>query len=623
MVNEIKNSYRPEIDGLRCVAVLFVLLYHAQFEIFDYSLFQGGYIGVDIFFVISGYLISRLLIKEINQYGKINFIKFYERRARRILPILFVVILVSIPFAYKILLPNQLTEFAQSTISAILFSSNIFFYLTNTQYGAEDSLLQPLIHTWSLGVEEQFYILFPLILIILYKCCKYKNNLMILILVLMSLGFAEWQNKTNPMFNFFLIFGRFWELGIGYLIADYEIKQGKIKNELISNLFLLFGLLLIFLSLLLFNKTTSHPGVITFIPVLGSVLIILSNVQKKILIKKIITNKIVVGLGLISYSLYLWHYPILALARNHYVDLGNIEKIFLLLLTLVLSIISFYLIEKPFRNKDKLSTKKITIILSLLFIFIIGSSITIINKNNKTNEVKFLMDERNNYRLTICGADNSKCIKRNKILFIGDSMVMDGLNIILSQGKINYEFNTIGGCPPIDNFELLGKSHPYRDDCIKLNNERFKSNYSEYDGIVIINRYAWINSLDIEGFLKYLKNSNFKNVLLIGDGYSINKNFIEIINSKNYDFKRDIKNKIIKGLPDKEFKYLAEKYNYKFISLNKTINSLLTQMEKNNSRNPIIIDQHHLSLETAQAVGKENKNKILNFIRSDKPNSKN
>ena len=168
----MKSNYRSEIDGLRSIAVISIIFYHAQIIIFGDNFLKGGFVGVDIFFVISGYLISRILLSELFDKGKINLLNFYERRARRIIPVLFVTFLVSFPFAYSYLLPSQFIEYAQSILSATFFGSNIFFYLTNTQYGAQDSLLQPFLHTWSLGVEEQFYIFFPLLVLFGYRFFK-------------------------------------------------------------------------------------------------------------------------------------------------------------------------------------------------------------------------------------------------------------------------------------------------------------------------------------------------------------------------------------------------------------------------------------------------------------------
>ena len=165
----MKINYRPEIDGLRAIAVIAVILYHAQINFFENIFFSGGFIGVDIFFVISGYLITSLIIKELFQTNKFSFTYFYERRFRRLIPVLFFVMLASLPLGWSLLLPTSFVEFAKSIISSIAFGSNFFFYFSEIQYAAEDSFLKPFLHTWSLSVEEQFYIIFPILFMLLFK----------------------------------------------------------------------------------------------------------------------------------------------------------------------------------------------------------------------------------------------------------------------------------------------------------------------------------------------------------------------------------------------------------------------------------------------------------------------
>ena len=200
----MKISYRPEIDGLRAIAVLAVVFYHAELNFFDIKPFEGGFIGVDIFFVISGYLITSIILKEIKTTGSFSFSYFYERRARRILPALFLVILFSIPFAWSFLLPLNFIEFSKSILYSLGFSSNFYFYHSGIQYAAEDSLLIPLLHIWSLSVEEQYYIFFPAVLIIVYKYFK-KYLLYVLILgFLLSLFLAQWGSLRYPSLNFYM-----------------------------------------------------------------------------------------------------------------------------------------------------------------------------------------------------------------------------------------------------------------------------------------------------------------------------------------------------------------------------------------------------------------------------------
>ena len=165
----MKLTYRPEIDGLRAIAVGAVILYHAQITIFGHQPFKGGFIGVDIFFVISGYLITSIILKELLTYGSFSFKHFYERRIRRILPALLFVMLVSLPFAWTYLMPLRFEDFSKSILYSLGFSSNFYFFYSGQQYGAESGLLKPFLHTWSLSVEEQYYILFPIVLLITFK----------------------------------------------------------------------------------------------------------------------------------------------------------------------------------------------------------------------------------------------------------------------------------------------------------------------------------------------------------------------------------------------------------------------------------------------------------------------
>jgi len=204
-------KYRTELDGLRAVAVTLVLLYHAQISFNGLYLFKAGFLGVDIFFVISGYIITRLLLHEM-QLGVFQFRDFYVRRVRRILPVLFFVMVVSFPFAWMLLLPRDFVEYSQSILSSIFFSSNFFFYSETTEYGAGSSLLKPFLHTWSLSVEEQFYIIFPCLLLLAHKFPQAFVKIVILIGIALSLLAAEHFSTIYPNFSFYLLPTRVWKM---------------------------------------------------------------------------------------------------------------------------------------------------------------------------------------------------------------------------------------------------------------------------------------------------------------------------------------------------------------------------------------------------------------------------
>ena len=367
----MKLTYRPEIDGLRAIAVLSVIFYHAEFNILGYDLFKGGFFGVDIFFVISGYLITSLILKELVKTNKFSYISFFERRARRILPPLFLVIFASTVFAWLMFLPESLVNFSESAISSIFFNSNHYFWFTGQKYGEETGLLVPLLHTWSLSIEEQFYIFFPIILLIIFRLNKKKINIMISLMLIVSFVIAVFAVNKFPMFNFFILPTRGWELLAGSLIAGIKIFQVDKKkyNDINFIKFLpTIGILLIIYSILFIDNPTFHPSYYTLLPILGSSLIIFFANREEI-ICKFLSNKFFVSIGLISYSLYLWHYPIFSFFERNYFFLKNdFSKIILILIIFILSYFSYIFVEKKFRG-SKINSKKFFIIILFFFCF--------------------------------------------------------------------------------------------------------------------------------------------------------------------------------------------------------------------------------------------------------------
>lgn len=365
-------KYRPEIDGMRAIAVICVILYHAQLEVFGQNFLVGGYIGVDIFFVISGYLISRILFSEHSQTGQINIVRFYERRARRILPMLLFVMILSAPFAFSILLPTEIVEYAKSLISSIFFFSNFFFYFATTEYGAQASLLKPFLHTWSLSVEEQFYFIFPIFAIIALRHLRTHFLTLLALVFLMSLIVSHMLATYDAPLNFYWPFSRFWELIAGSIVAYRELNRVDVKRGggKFEYIFPWLGLILILTSLFFFGKETEHPGFITLLPVAGTCLLLSYQAKNKVLIF-LLQNRVLGGVGLISYSAYLLHFPIFAFQRLHNTDPSNADKLTWVLTTFALSIVTYYVIERPARG-TKLSLQKfIMLMTSSVFILVI------------------------------------------------------------------------------------------------------------------------------------------------------------------------------------------------------------------------------------------------------------
>ena len=282
MITKIK--YTPEIDGLRAIAVLSVILFHAKIKIFDLN-FEGGLFGVDIFFVISGYLISKLIILEIKNNGSFNFKNFYLRRIRRILPALTIIALITFPFAFLLLLPISFLDYIWSLISGIFFSSNIFFFISETQYNSTPSLYKPLLHYWSLSVEEQFYFLYPITLLVIFKYFNKKFYFCVFTISILSFIFALYLSIKDPSLNFYLFPTRIWEFLVGALAAKMHVEDHKF-TKINSHFTLQFiGIILLVISILFLNNFNlnnysqknllnnillSHPGFITLFPVIGT-----------------------------------------------------------------------------------------------------------------------------------------------------------------------------------------------------------------------------------------------------------------------------------------------------------------------------------------------------------------
>jgi len=342
-------DYRREIDGLRALAVLPVILFHAGFETFS-----GGFVGVDVFFVISGYLITTIILAELEQ-GKFSIVNFYERRARRILPALFVIMLVSFILGYFLLMPDEFKNIGQSFVATSLFSNNVLLGLTSGYWDLA-SEFKPLLHTWSLGVEEQYYVIVPILLLVFWKISRRSIVYLLWSIFLTSLLFAVWFVNISPKWSFYLLPTRAWEICIGALAAIYSVKYSQfIEKYKYSGALSLFGLILIIFSILVFDSTVLSPGLLLLIPTVGAVLLIIFCRQNSIAFS-VLGNRVTVFLGLLSYSLYLWHQPIFAFLRA-YSDQHPSSFSFLALIPLVflLSYITWKFVETPFRKKSLIS----------------------------------------------------------------------------------------------------------------------------------------------------------------------------------------------------------------------------------------------------------------------------
>ena len=357
--------YRAEVDGLRAVAVLPVILFHAGL-----SVSSGGFVGVDVFFVISGYLITSIIIEQV-QRGTFSLLDFYARRARRILPALFFVLLCTMPLAWWWMVPGELREASQSVAAVSVFGSNFLFWF-HSGYFDRLAAEKPLLHTWSLSVEEQFYVLFPMTLLVLWRFGTRSLIVLVATVAVVSLALAEYWQPWDASAAFYLLPTRAWELSIGVLCALVQFKRGQLKSEALSAL----GLVLIAASVVLYDQTVPFPSLYTLVPVGGAAFVILFAAEHT-RTARFLSTKPLVGIGLISYSAYLWHHPLFALARIHSFEPPGISIMLALGgLSLLLAYVSWRFVEQPIRQFHGASPAKVLVVaagVSALF-FGVGTS---------------------------------------------------------------------------------------------------------------------------------------------------------------------------------------------------------------------------------------------------------
>tara|TARA_R110002020_G_scaffold219974_1_gene427841 strand:+ start:133 stop:2193 length:2061 start_codon:yes stop_codon:yes gene_type:complete len=344
--------YRPEIDGLRAVAVLPVILFHA-----GVGLFAGGYVGVDVFFVISGFLITTILLDELKT-GRFSLLGFWERRIRRILPALFTMVTVSSVAAVMLMNPMELQRYSKSVLSVVTFWSNIRFW-DESGYFDTAAELKPLLHTWSLAVEEQYYILFPPFLAIVWAYCRRRLLAILLVLFVVSLSISQWTVNAHPAFAFFWLPARSFELGVGVFVALYFQRRDAPGTSVAQEYLSIAGLGLILAAILLFDSQTPFPGLYALVPTVGAGLVILTATPGT-RVHRLLSARPLVGIGLVSYSAYLWHQPLFASVRI--ATKGEPSTWTMAALTipcLCLAVLSWRFVEKPFRRRDDIGRSRL------------------------------------------------------------------------------------------------------------------------------------------------------------------------------------------------------------------------------------------------------------------------
>ena len=451
-------KYRTDIDGLRAVAIVPVVLFHS-----GSSLVSGGYIGVDIFFVISGFLITSVIVSGFNQQ-RFSFRHFYERRARRLLPALFAVLLFCLIIGYFVMSPVQYQDMGVSFIATVFYVTNILMW-SRSGYFQTSAENDPLLHMWSLSVEEQFYIFYPILLLLFFRFLKKDPLVIVIILSLLSFVLSIWgvSNKPNP--TFYLLPTRIWELGAGAIVALSLI--GSNWSLVTRNIAAIVGFILVICPILLYQSTTPFPGLAAFPPVLGTALIISAGIKGENIVGQFLSWKPFIGIGLISYSLYLWHWPIFAFLNIHF-GLSHIPPLVSFIgvvVSVILSILSWKYVEQPFRSSERVSAKKI-FTLSVIGIGLFTAIGAILwaakgfqSRFDIQTNAAFRAAEGNPYRerclsrhlhqgLCTLGEDNGEV----SFVLWGDSHAMSaghGFDLAASQHGVSGYLASHSDCPPI------------------------------------------------------------------------------------------------------------------------------------------------------------------------------
>jgi peptidoglycan/LPS O-acetylase OafA/YrhL len=463
-----RDGYRDDIDGLRAVAVAAVVFFHARV-----AGFNGGFVGVDVFFVISGFLITTIILREV-QRGTFSIAHFYERRVRRIFPALMTVMATTLVVGFWLMLPSDFQELSRATRASTWFLANLFF-LTKSGYFDAPPDSSPLLHTWSLSVEEQFYLLYPALFVLIVRYAGSKLRLAVLIGALLSLALSLWGTNRLPLAAFYLAPFRMWELLSGAILALRLLPPASARlNELMA----MGGLAVILTSIVFISETDPFPGIRAVAPCLGTVWIIYAGLDGPTRVSRLLSRKPIVFVGLISYSLYLWHWPILVFLKYIYSnDLPWIGTACGLLLALAFSVLSWRFVEVPFRDRRRLSRRTIFVTAAASMVLITAVSTTVVR-------LKGLPQRFDPQTLQIVGAaddsseETRECLNRSpedvfrkqlcqsgvrtdadpSFLVWGDShaaALMPAFDAAASENGVSGLFAGQPGCPP-----LVGVTRP-------------------------------------------------------------------------------------------------------------------------------------------------------------------
>jgi peptidoglycan/LPS O-acetylase OafA/YrhL len=617
-------TYIPHLDGLRAISVLAILSFHLRPD-----WLPGGFLGVDVFFIISGFLITSLLIDEIQNRGRINFSQFYLRRFKRLFPSFILVILLTIISAYLLFDQQKFISVAKTALVSIFGISNLYFYKTSSYFDLS-SIEKPLLHIWSLNVEEQFYFIWPLLLLITYRFFLRNSKSFFSLLGILFLA-SIYFNLNYPVATFYLPFFRFYEFLIGVGLALFPWGQNSsLKHSRTYFFCSIIALLWVFLTV---DASSLLPGPLSLLFILPIAYLISKGGMKSRL--NILEMRFFKYIGKRSYTIYLVHWPIIVfyLESDSRQQSSALECIFLSLLIFLLSHILYRFYELPLRISLS-GSKSFWISMLTMTVLVVAVCVPtiILNKKPLINQRGLVYTQsdidsgkqlRFSTRIKICEIKGwEKCDfplnDKFNVLIMGDSHAVDALNAMYAVfPDFDYSMSELGGCPPTKRMtELVPRTFPDLDKCVDLNKTRFDVEYlKQFDAIVLNVLFGWYPPEELNRYTAFLKKSGIKKVVVFGGYFETKSELPVLINQFGFNENIVLKNVTSSSTPDSVLEGRTKDLGYLFMSKKKFLCNLSDCLYWK-SGIPFTWDSHHLSFEFTESLLVKQKNEVNAYLRN-------
>lgn len=615
-------AYLPHLDGLRAISVFAILTFHLRSD-----WLPGGFLGVDIFFIISGFLITGLLLDEVQNYGRIDFSRFYLRRFKRLFPAFILVILLTLISAYALFDQLKFISVSKTAMVSVFGISNLYFYKT-ANYFDLSSIEKPLLHIWSLNVEEQFYFIWPVILFATYRIILKRSKYFFILLSVLFL-ISIYFNLNHPVVTFYLPFFRFYEFLIGASIALFPWRNGSFRRH--SSTLFIASIVVLSLTFLTFDSTSLLPGPSSLLFIIPTVYLIIQGRVKSRL--NFLDINIFRYIGKRSYTIYLVHWPVIVfyLESKSVQKLSAFEALFLTLIILIISDILYRFYEIPMRiSRNNSKRFWISMFTLLLLVITICIPTLILEKKPLNNQKGLLYTQseidagkqlRFSTRIKICEIKGwEKCdipqSDKFNVLIMGDSHAVDALNAMYALfPEFDYSMSQLGGCPPTNRLtELVSRTFPDLESCVDLNSQRFNLKYLEKFDLVVVNvLFGWYPPSELIYYLRYLDSVGVDKVIVFGEYLEMKEDLPLLINSSGFNILRT--KKFILPLKDSDESVMKISKGLDFFYVDKFQN-LAGRVENSfwNKGLPFTWDTHHLSYDYSSKLLERDFDKLAQYI---------